>query len=217
MNIFNLPQSTVVNKVIPKKAFESYTNAKQKKQFTDYISQITWLNKISSDSVNLEAREIIEIQVFLIKLKINEDIQQVLNVIDKAIPYNIIFIVEYEERIYLSTSTKHPHPVNQDNAVIDWTFKSNWFVPVDNTYSLQLKTSIDTVYYEFCVQLSGKLNISTKTLHELNEYKQNVYMLEKEISKLKSSIAKCKQFNHKVEMNIKLRALENEFAKLLNS
>jgi len=217
MNIFNLPQSTAVNKVIPKKAFESYTNAKQKKQFTDYISQITWLNKISSDTVNLEAREIIEIQVFYLKLKINEDIQQVLNVIDKAIPYNIIFIVEYEESIYLSTSTKHPHPVNQDNAVIDWTFKSNWFFPVENSFSLKLKTSIDTVYYEFCVQLSGKLYITTKTLHELNEYKKNTHMLEKEISKLKSSIANCKQFNRKVELNIKLKALENEFALLANS
>ena len=217
MNIFNLPQSTIVNKVIPKKAFESYTNAKQKKQFTDYVSQITWLNKISTDTVNLEAREIIEIQVFFVKLKINEDIQQVLSVIDKAIPYNIIFIVEYEESIYLSTSTKHPHPVNKDNAVIDWTFYSNWFTSDNIPYSLNLRTSIDTVYYEFCVQLSGKPNMSSNTFQELNEYKRNSNFLEKEISKLKSSIAKCKQFNQKVELNIKLKALENELAYLLNS
>lgn len=217
MNIFNLPQSTVVNKVIPKKAFESYTNAKQKKQFTDYISQITWLYKISSDTVNLEAREIIEIQVILIKLKFNKDIKQVLDVIDKSIPYNIIFVVEFEGRIYLSTSTKHPHPVNKDNAVIDWTFYSNWFTSDKIPYSLNLRTSIDTVYYEFCVQLSGKLNMSSKTFQELNEYKRNSNFLEKEITKLKSSIAKCKQFNRKVELNIKLKALENEYAKLLNS
>ena len=38
--MFNLPKSTVVKKVIPKNAFDTYTNTKQKKAFADKIVRI---------------------------------------------------------------------------------------------------------------------------------------------------------------------------------
>jgi len=39
--MFYLSQATKVQKVIPKNTFDSYTNAKQKKSFTDKIQRIT--------------------------------------------------------------------------------------------------------------------------------------------------------------------------------
>ena len=38
--MLNLPKSTVVKKVIPKNAFDAYTNTKQKKAFADKIVRI---------------------------------------------------------------------------------------------------------------------------------------------------------------------------------
>lgn len=127
MELFNLPHTAKVNRVIPKNAFDAYTNSKQKKLFTDLILRITWQQKLSPDTVNLEAKEILEIQIFKIELKVREEIQSLLDIINKAIPYNIIFIVEESDAIYLSTSTKHPHPVNADNSVIDWTLEHHGF------------------------------------------------------------------------------------------
>src|SRR5690554_2099177 len=110
MDLFNLPHTAKVNKVIPKNAFDSYTTTKQKRLFTDLVSRITWTHKLSTDTVNLLAKEIKEIQVFRIELKVKEEIQAVLSIIDKAIPYNIVFVIEHENLIYISTSTKHLHP-----------------------------------------------------------------------------------------------------------
>lgn len=210
MELFNLPHTTKVNRVIPKNAFDSYTNAKQKKLFTDLIARITWTHKISKDTVNLEAKEITEIQVFRIELKAKEDIQPVIDIIDKAIPYHIIFIVEHEHLIYLSTSSKHPHPVNEDNAVVDWTFKTDWFEPAENKYALLLKKSVDAVYHDFCIQLSGKASMASKPIQDLIAYKKQASALEKEIARLRSGIANSKQFKDKVALNLKLKEAEEQ-------
>lgn|SRR5690606_2132708 len=216
MELFKLPHTAKVNRVIPKNAFDSYTTAKQKKQFTDLIARITWTHKLSKDTVNLEGKDIKEIQVFRIELKVKEEIQTVLDIIDKSIPYNIVFVIEFGGSIYISTSTKHPHPINEDNAVIDWTFKTGWFLPSENKYTLQLKKSIDAVYHDFCIQISGKPSMATKPLQDLIAYRKKVDALEKEIAKLKSGMASSKQFNNKVELNLKLKATEDELQSLLS-
>ena len=216
MEIFNLPQTTRVNRVIPKNAFDAYTNSKQKKLFTDMIARITWTHKLSPQTINLQAKEIQEIQVFLVELKLLTDIQPVLVIIDKAIPYTIIFMVEFEDSRYLSTSSKHPHPVNEDNSVIDWTFKTEWFMKTENKYSLELKKSLDDVYHNFCLQISGQKTTINKPIQELIEYKRRILTFEKEIARLKSGIANCKQFNQKVELNIKLKEAENQLLALIS-
>ena len=110
MYLFNLPYTTVVNRVIPKNAFDKYANTKQRRLFTDRALGVTWTHKISPYTVNLEAREIREIQVFEIELKFREDMKTILDIIDKAIPYHIIFIPAFTGEAYISLSVKHPHP-----------------------------------------------------------------------------------------------------------
>ena len=41
------------------------------------------------------------------------------------------------EEAYISTASKHPHPTNDDVAVIDWTFTSEWFNKDENNYARQ--------------------------------------------------------------------------------
>jgi len=214
MELFNLPHTAKVNKVIPKNTFDSYTSTKQKKLFSELIARIIWTHKLSTDTVNLTAKDIKEIQIFRIELKVKQDIQPILDIIDKAIPYSIIFILVFEELVRLSTSSKHPHAVNEDNAVIDWTFKTDWFLPAEKKYDLKLKISIDAVYHDFCVQLSNKPSLATKPLNDIIAYEKKINALEKEISKLNAGIANCKQFNVKVEMNLKLKELEKELEEI---
>ena len=86
MDFFDLPKRTKVGRVIPKNHFDTYTNSKQKKQFTDYILRITWTNKLSSEIINLDFKEIREIEVFKVELKEKIDIPGILEIINKTIP-----------------------------------------------------------------------------------------------------------------------------------
>jgi len=214
MNVFNLPNTSVVNRGIPKNAFDDYANTRQKKLFTNLISRITWMYKLSPDTINLEAREIKEIQIFQIELKAREDISAILNIIDKAIPYNIVFVILFYGEAYISVSVKHPHPGNEDSAVIDWTFRSEWFPTSENKYALLLKKSIDSIFHDFCVQISGDANFANRSIMELVKYKRNVTAIEKEIDDIKSKMAKCNQFNEKVQLNLLLREKQAQLANI---
>lgn len=205
--MFKLPRTTELNKVIPKNAFDSYTNTKQKKEFADHISRIIWLNKLSVDTTNLQSKEILEIQVFDIELKEKVQIKNILNIIDKAIPYPIIFIIRNGKSVYLSTSPKHSNPKNEDLAVIDYTYSTEWFIENENEFQIELKNDIDWVYKTFCEQFN-KTKAPVKDLKELVTTQKELDSLNKEIEKVKSAIARSKQFNKKVELNLKLKELE---------
>ncbi|MEO5909869.1 MAG: DUF4391 domain-containing protein [Pelobium sp.] len=207
--MFNLPKSTEVKKVIPKIAFDAYTNSRQKKVFTDEILRMVWMNKLSTHTTNLPFKEVQEIQIFDIELKHQVQIKDALTIIDKAIPYPIIFIVRFENRVYLSTSPKHQNPNNEDNAVIDYTFLTEWFDKGDFNYVIELRTSLDGVYKSFCEQFT-KNNSSSKGINDLVSNQKQLDSLNQKIKRMKLSINSCKQFNKKVDLNIELNALEIE-------
>lgn len=217
MDYFQLPPTTNVQRIISKNNFDSYTNTKQKKLFTDKITRITWNQKLSTETVNLESNEIKEIQIFTIELKLKEEISPVLDIIDKAIPYHIIFIVRYHDHLYLSTSKKHPNPTNENSSVIDWTFKSSWFKGIKSKYQLNLKQSIDAVFKDFCIQLSGRFDLANQPLDSIIETQKQINSLKKEIAVLKSSISKSKQFNRKVELNLILQKKEVALLQFVNN
>lgn len=216
MDFFNLPSRTKVGRVVPKNAFDEYTNTKQKKQFTDGIQRITWTHKLSSETVNLEAKDIKEIQVFKVELKEQTDILKILEIINKAIPYHIVFWVEFKEQAYISTAAKHPHPTNEDISVVDWTFASEWFNMATTPFQFNLKSSLDTVFKDLCVQLTGKPDLSKKSMDSILQNQQEIDQLKKEIAKLKSAISRSKQFNEKVDLNLKLKEAEKNLNQILS-
>lgn len=207
MTYFELPKSTIVNRFIPKNAFDDYTNSSQKKKFTDTIDKITWLNKLSKDTINLDGNDVKEIQIFEIKLKTKEKIQTLLNVIDKAIPYHIIFIVKFGEETYLSTSKKHNHINNENVAVVDWNFTTEWQPSSEKKTKLNLKESIDFIFTDFCSQISG---FHSKNINEIIEKDSSKTKLKKQIEDLELRIKREKQFNLKVEMNNTLKKIKDQ-------
>lgn len=53
MDYFDLPVSTMVQRVVPKNSFDASTNSKQKDLFTKEVARIIWSNKLSSETINL--------------------------------------------------------------------------------------------------------------------------------------------------------------------
>lgn len=200
----DLPLKSQVNKVVPKNAFDIYTNPRQKRKFTELISKLTWLNKLSFETINIKGKDVKEIQVFQVDLKKTEGFEDVLQVIDKAIPYHIVFCIYFKEQVLFSASQKHLNPVNEDMAVVDWSFSSKWIVKSDHSYKLHLERSLDFVFFDFCKQLAGK-ELKSSNISDLISYDKHLKELNKSISTLKASISKTKQFNKKVELNIELQ------------
>jgi uncharacterized protein (UPF0248 family) len=213
MNYFQLPSQAIKDKSIPKNAFYVYATSKQKQLFVDVVDKIKWQYKLATDTINLEGIEVQEIQVFEISLKQKKNIESVLPIIEKAIPYHIIFIISFNDEVMLYTSQKHAHPVNENNAVVDWVFKTDWFNSVSIKYSIVLKESLDKVFSDFCFQLSNDSDLgSKKNLKELIEKEQKIQDLKNQILRLKARIKATKQFNRKQPLNSQLNLLKSELA-----
>ena len=105
------------------------------------------------------------------------------------------------------TSKKHNHVTNEDNAVIDWTFKTDWLMDKD-MYSLNLRKNIDFVYTDFCNQITGNKEDKSKSVQELIEAEDKLKKLNTQILKLEKAIKREKQFNIKLELNQQLQALK---------
>lgn len=205
--MFELPANTIVNRNIPKNSFESFANSKQKKLLTNTVNKIRWINKLSAQTINLDGREVKEIQIFEITLKQKESITELLNVIDRVVPYNIVFLIRIDEEIQLSASQKHIHPTNENQAVIDWTFTSDWINTESFPFRLNLQQSLDFVFSDICFQISGKQYAAQTDIKTLIAFEQRKKQLTDQIQKLESAIKACKRFNKKVELNLELHKL----------
>lgn len=212
--MFNLPQTSSVFRVIPKNAFDNYTNTRQKKLFTDQIHKIIWKNKLSKETINLSGHAIQEIQIFEIELKDKYDIKELLNIMNRAIPYHLIAVVNWKNEFYISATAKHLNVANENLAVIDYVFQSDWKLISENPYQLELKNDLDWVFANFCEQLSGVTSLSGQTIEKLIEKNVETDKLKNKIYKLEAAIKKEKQFNRKVELNQKLKTLKDQLSTL---
>lgn len=212
MQAYSLPSTTAVKRVVPKNSFESLATPKQKRLFTEYIQRITWTHKVAPSTTNLKADKIQEIQFFTVELKKSAPVKELLDLIDRCIPYPIVFKVTLGEEFYFHTSIKRPHAQDEDKAIIDFSFSSTF----DSGFFLtpELRVSTDEVYRNLCLQLSDFSKVENLTIEQLIARQREVNGLRKEIGTLRASIRKSKSFKEKVDLNQRLTVVERQLSSI---
>ena len=110
-----LPESARVNKFIPKTQFYNrvYVTKKLKDDFVNKVQKIVWQYKLAEDTINIKkTEEVEEIQIFDIKLKEKITPKNILQIIDKTIPYPILFIINFQDEKQYAISLKEGNIVN---------------------------------------------------------------------------------------------------------
>ena len=189
---FNLPKQAYVHRFIPKnKFFEKTTiNSSLKKEFADQIQKITWEYKLAEGTIGVSpGGEIEEIQIFEIQLKEKVIPKNVLKIIDKTIPYPILYIFIYEGHIAYGITLK-------GDGVQRYYF-SEW--DKEQVFSFSGNT-LERIYQGI---VTSFINISRegKDFATIVETDKQIENLEKEIGILKNKVKNEKQFNKKVELN----------------
>lgn len=209
--MLNLPKSTEFNKRVPKQKFYDNLNVTPtiKQTFTEQIKTIYWKNKIAPSTTNLaEGVQVNEIQVFEIKLNSPSLDESVLKLIDKEIPYHILFILNYEEKYQLWIGYKEESGGNM-------AFKVSGYYHTEWTENPQIEIQgldMDKVYENFVRQIAGdRLSADNcENLQESIEREQQRQALQKQIEKLAKAIKREKQFNRQIEMNTELKNLKKK-------
>lgn len=217
--MINLPKSTEFNKRIPKQKFYEKLNVTPalKRSFIDQIQTVIWRNKIAESTINIApGKTVTEIEIFEIQLNSSELDTDVLKLIDKEIPYHIVFILSFDGKYQAWTAYKEEAASGNSAFKVDTYYHTEWL----EEEKLPLKADgldIDRVYENFVRQIAGDAlkNVNDESLKESVEREKKREQLKKQIAALEAKIRKEKQFNKQVEMNGRLKKLRKELEYLL--
>lgn len=189
-----LPKEAFVNKFIAKtKFYEKATlSSKLQKEFVDKIQKITWKYKLADSTIGIAKTEAVtEIQVFEIELKEQVIPKNVLKVIDKSIPYQILYRFLYDDNIAYGITLKADTSV-ENYYFCDWNAEIHFdFTGID----------LEKVYQKLVKAFVRDEAQHKGSFSEIIDLDKKIKTLETEITALENKISKEKQFNRKVEIN----------------
>jgi len=216
--MFNLPETTLVNKKIPKNKFYEKLQADRnlKEKFVRQVDYILWKHKLSRHTINISpTKEVEEIQVFEVHLKQKNLSREVLENIDRAIPYPILFVLVYRDEVRLAIAYKKRSKQLEDRFVVDSYYYSPWQKIKDVSLDLLKGLDLKAVYENIIKNLLPGSKESITNLEQAIEKQKATDRLKREIAALEAKIRREPQFNRKVEYNLKLQKKRKEMEKIL--
>lgn len=212
--MLGLPRTTEYGKRIPKKKFYDNLSISSdlKRVFAEQIAAIFWSNKISPDTLNVAAGDTVdEIEVFTIRLNQPSLDTRVLQQIDKQIPYHIIFVLKYKDRLQAWIGYKEAAASGSNAFKVGRYYHTDWMQEDDLHLSID-GLNMDAVYESLVRQIAGdKLQTdSGESLKESVERDEKKKQLEKQIAALENKMRREKQLNRQMEMNAELKRLRME-------
>lgn len=202
----NLLKNAIVNKVIPKQAFYSRLSIsnKLKNEFIDKIQRITWLYKLSEKTLNIsKTKNVEEIQIFQIELKERDIPKNVLKLIDKAIPYPILFIFKFEQEQVFGISLKK-------GSILENYYFSEWNEDIDFNFNA---TDLEKVYQKIIKKFIKNLDVNNREFTDIIKENSIIEDIEKELNRLFDERKREKQFNKKVIINQRIKIKQEELEK----
>ena len=212
--MLGLPKTTEFNKRIPKQKFYENLSVTPavKKAFTEQIKIIYWRNKLAEATLNLAPGEqVTEIEVFEVKLNSPDFDENVLRLIDREIPYHIIFLLEYGGKYQAVIGYKEAAASGKAAFKVDRYYRTEWLAGEELPLHLEGLT-IDAVYENFIRQIAGDSLSGGEdtTLKESVEQQKQREQLEKQIATLEAKMKKEKQLNRKMELKAEIKKLQLE-------
>ncbi len=212
--MLSFPKTTEFNRRIPKQKFYSNLSVSPqiKKIFVEQIATINWANKLAPTTLNVKNGEkVTEIEVFHLMLNQKSLDEKVLQLIDKEIPYHILFELEYEGQIQIWIGYKEESQTRAETFKVNRYYQTDWLVK-DKIHLEIAGLNMDSIYDGLIKQIAGdsltiEANESVGVAIQRTEEKEK---LEKQILALEKKLYKEKQFNRQVQLNAELKILRKK-------
>lgn len=211
-NLLNYPQSCVVDRVVPKTMFYKFmdVNPRMKTRFVNDVVSITWLYKLSAQTLNVTASaDIPEIQIFVATLKTNDCPKDLFLFLDQNLPQYIVFILIYEGSAMFMLNYKEHLESEKKAFNIKQTFTSCWQDNAELSLPVQGQ-SLQRIYDNFVAHISGIGEHKAGAMAEIVELKQRIAKMDAELKSLQAKVRKEKQFSVQMEMNKQVKAKRKE-------
>ena len=201
------PEKTYFGKVIPKAKFYEKLPVTQAVRgcFVNEIAAIVWRNKLSPETLNVQpGSRVREIEVIEITLKGETLNDSVLKLIDKGIPYQLLFMLKRGEEYQLCIGYKET-----ETASVKEYFKTPWQTFAELPLQISGLT-LDEVCDNFIRQIHGNLqSAESRDLKTELEVTKEEEKLQKRIAQLEKKLLTEKQFKKQMAIRAELLELKN--------
>jgi len=211
------PKSTLLDRSIPKQKF--YLNLKAssslERLFIDEVKSIRWMYKLAPDTFNIREGETVkEIEVLELSLKGTTISQEIVEAIDREIPYHLVFVMRYLEKGQIWISYKQDSKKKAGKFKVEQYYTTDWMPYDDLTLSLDGLT-MDRLYESFLLQVAGDRlqREAGDDIQEAVEKDIQREKLERRIQKLENKIRNERQFNRQVDLMAELREVKAQLVK----
>ncbi len=231
-----IPDSCQLGKRVYKKLFheKAKLGATDKRAFSEDIDLVTWAYTLKPNTIPIlpykdEQREYLEIAILQVDLKTLKRTSRIAEVIHRAIPYPLIVVFNSDKTCALSLAHKRFSQAEKGAIVAEEFLITEWIdlakpTPAHQAFmdSLAISELPQTHYFAFysalvdrvialdCSRLTGMYSLES-TANKNQQRRERLaacHELELQISDLKTEIRKETQFNHQVELNTRIKKLE---------
>ena len=215
-NILNYPQTTLVNRVVPKTMFYKFMeiNTRMKTRFVNDVVNITWLYKLSAGTLNVtDTEDMKEIEVFVVNLKQPDCPTDLFTFIDTNMPHHIVFILVHDNNCMLLINYKQWKDDTHTAFKITQMFASPWVAISDIKLDIEGQ-SLPRIYDNFVAQISGIGEHRAGSMEEIVAFRQQITKQEAELQKLEKRMRREPQVDIQMEMHKQVKAKRKELDNL---
>lgn len=210
--MLDFPKSTAFGRRFPKQKF--YENldvsAEVKRLFVEQVKLITWANKLSPETMNIAPGQMVrEIEVFRLTLQGQELDGRVLELMDKQIPYHILFLLERPDGSARFHITYKEASQSGSNAFqLRQSYHTEWMRPENLSLNLSV-LDMDALYESIVRQIAGDAIIApeAETLKAAVEQTQEKEKRLRQIEALRAKMRKEKNLARQMEIRREMQRL----------
>lgn len=214
---FDYPKSAAFGRVLPKSKIYDHAgaSARLKQLFVDQVEQVIWRFKLAPETINLAStKDITEIQVFGVTLRVGSLDEDVLRAIDKAIPYPLIFELTHSGKRKAIAAFKRPSEADSQKWVVSEYFASDWELEDNPRKPLPTALNLGGLYDRLLTALMSPEAGAAEPLEARVRRIETFRAKEREVERIKQRLGREQQFNKRVAINAELRAAINELSEL---
>ena len=212
--MIQFPSSTRKGIRLPKESF--YTHATLtpaiKRAMVDDIEQIVWSHTLTAETLNVNASDKVrQIDVLTVTLKKRECNEKIFEVIEKASPRHILFLLRFKNECRLLIHFKEVYENVKGKFRIVESYTTDWQLWEEISLSIT-GLDLERIYHNFVYQIAG--NKLTKEpgreLAKAIEQNQEAEKIRNRIARLEDKMRKEVQFNIQLQLSAEIKALKKQ-------
>ena len=213
--LYRWPEAAYVGSRVPKEKLYEHGNVSPalREQFVSDVARITWAYKLAKSTINLPATdEVSEIQIFRIDTKGGTEVSdQLLAVIDKAIPSPIVFEIVRETASGTEVSmVAQIKQQGQKATQLGCYSRTVWMADDHERQQLPTAINLSALFVALLEPLTEVRTRPGETMSEVAGRLKDIGKLKREIAALQRKLNNEKQFNRKVGLQRTLKARQAE-------